>query len=284
MQTSRCSFYLSIFSIDGSLLKRRKLINCEKSSLRQNIDVYWIPIPVDVHRNTPPLPERNKNSDSRAWLISSRPREESRAGTERKLQKKRERTKRKRSHRTVIWLTPSDTDACLCVNVQGCRSISSPPLLLSLSLSPSSSSSIFLHSPLYLSQSVQAYRRASIYPGFSPGAIKVSANHATRQPLGRTISRFVHWLVRFPLGQSRQLAPALRRVVHTLQRYIRLRPPPRASIYLPRAFYFHPVHTRFSVLRGLVLSRYVFYFISFFFFPSPPFFLLLVTDFFYPRG
>lgn len=196
--------------------------------------------------------------------------------------KKRERTKRKRSHRTMIWLTPSDTDACLCVNVQGCRSISSPPLLLSLSLS--SSSSIFLHSPLYLSQSVQAYRRASIYPGFSPGAIKVSANHATRQPLGRTISRFVHWLVRFPLGQSRQLAPALRRVVHTLQRYIRLRPPPRASIYLPRAFYFHPVHTRFSVLRGLVLSRYVFYFISFFFFPSPPFFLLLVTDFFYPRG
>lgn len=68
-------------------------------------------------------------------MISSRPREESRAGTERKLQKKRERTKRKRSHRTVIWLTPSDTDACLCVNVQGCRSISSPPLLLSLSLS-----------------------------------------------------------------------------------------------------------------------------------------------------
>lgn len=148
-----------------------------------------------------------------------------------------------------------------------CRGVDRSLLLpsYSLSLSPSSSSSIFLHSPLYLSQSVQAYRRASIYPGFSPGAIKVSANHATRQPLGRTISRFAHWLVRFPLGQSRQLAPALRRVVHTLQRYIRLRPPPRASIYLPRAFYFHPVHTRFSVLRGLVLSRYVFYFISFFF-------------------
>lgn len=214
-------------------------------------------IPINVHRNTPPLPESGEIKTpirGHDWfhLIPAKNRERERANCKKK---KRERMKRKRSHRTVIWLTPSDTDACLCVNVQGCRSISPPPLLppsfsspisLSLSLPPLSSPSIFLRSPLYLSQSVQAYRRASIYPDFSPGAIKVSANHATRQPLGRTISRFVHWLVRFPLGQSRQLAPALRRVLHTLLYAISAFDRPRTRPYICPSFLFSP-YTRGSL-------------------------------------
>lgn len=73
------------------------------------------------------------------------------------------------------------------------------------------------------------------------------------------------------------------RSAHPSQRHIRLRPPPHASayiyIYLPRAFYFHPVYARFSVLRGSirVLFHFFFFFFLFSFFSLLPISFILVV-------
>lgn len=55
----------------------------------------------------------------------------------------------------------------------------------------------------------------------------------------------------------------------------------RIYIYLPRAFYFHPVHARFSVLRGSirVLFRFFFFFLFSFFSLLPISFILMVKGF-----